>query len=41
LAKQLKASQNTEEWWVTPEKQVIVTPQVMLELEKKNHAQTH
>jgi len=29
---QLKASQNTEGWWVMPEKQVIVTPQVMLEL---------
>ena len=26
LAEQLKASQNTEGWWVTPEKQVTVTP---------------
>jgi len=38
---QLKASQNTEGWWVMPEKQVIVTPQVMLELAKEKHAQTH
>jgi len=41
LAEQLKVSQNTEGWWVTPEKQVIVTPQVMLELAKEKHAQTH
>jgi len=41
LAEQLKASQNTERWWVMPEKQVIVTPQVMLELLKEKHAQTH
>jgi len=41
LAGQLKASQNTERWWVTPEKQVIITPQVMLELAKQKHAQTH
>jgi len=41
LAEQLKASQNTGRWWVTPEKQVIVTPQVMLELAKEKHAQTH
>jgi len=41
LAEQLKASQNTEGWWVTPEKRVIVTPQVMLELAKEKQAQTH
>jgi len=41
LAKQLKTSQNTEGWWITPEKQVIVTPQVMLELAKEKHTQTH
>jgi len=37
----LKTSQNTEGWWVTPEKQVIITPQVMLELAKEKHTQTH
>jgi len=41
LAEQLKASQNTEGWWVTPEKQVIVALQVMLKLTKEKHAQTH
>jgi len=41
LLEQLKASQNTEAWWVTPEKQGIVTPQVMLELANEKHAQTH
>ncbi|GAB0209552.1 protein NYNRIN-like [Grus japonensis] len=41
LAEHLKASQNTEGWWVTPENQVIVTPQVMLELAKEKHEQTH
>ncbi|GAB0206608.1 protein NYNRIN-like [Grus japonensis] len=40
-AEHLKASQNTEGWWVTPENQVIVTPQVMLELAKEKHEQTH
>ena len=41
LLEQLKASQNAEGWWVRPEKQVIVTPQVMLELAEEKHAQTH
>ncbi|KAK4821608.1 hypothetical protein QYF61_025185 [Mycteria americana] len=41
LVEKLKASQNTEGWWVTPEKQVRVTPQVMLELAKEKHEQTH
>ncbi|XP_074991807.1 uncharacterized protein LOC142074825 [Calonectris borealis] len=41
LAEQLKASQNAEGWWVTPEKQVIVTPQVMIELAREKHEQTH
>ncbi|XP_054666741.1 uncharacterized protein LOC129199767 [Grus americana] len=41
LAEHLKASQNTEGWWVTPENQVIVTPQVMIELAKEKHEQTH
>jgi len=41
LTEELKAPQNTQGWWVTPEKQGIVTPQVMLELAKEKHAQTH
>jgi len=41
LAEQLKASQNTEGWWVMPEKQAVVTLQVMLKLTKEKHAQTH
>ena len=41
LAEQLKASQNTEGCWVTPEKQAIVTLQVMLKFTKEKHAQTH
>lgn len=41
LAENLKASQNAEGWWVTPENQVIVTPQVMTELAKEEHEQTH
>jgi len=41
LAEKLKASQNTGGWWVTPEKQGIVAPQVMLELAKEKHAQSH
>jgi len=41
LVEQLKASQNAEGWWVRPEKQGIVTPQVMLELAEEKHAQTH
>jgi len=41
LAKKLRASQNTEGWWVTPEKQAIVTPQVTLTLPEEKHEQTH
>jgi len=38
LVEQLKASQNTERWWVTPEKQVVVTLKVMLEHAKEKHS---
>ncbi|KAK4807131.1 hypothetical protein QYF61_018472 [Mycteria americana] len=41
LASLLKATINEEGWLVTPTKQVIVTPQVMTEIVKERHEETH
>ncbi|KAK4806820.1 hypothetical protein QYF61_005616 [Mycteria americana] len=41
LAEQLRAAENEDGWWVTPIRQVIVTPQIMIKIAEKKHRETH
>lgn len=41
LALHLKATMNETGWLITPDKQVIVPPQVMIEIVKEKHKETH
>ncbi|KAK4810467.1 hypothetical protein QYF61_004247, partial [Mycteria americana] len=41
LAKQLRAVENEDGWWVTPTRQVIVTPQIMIKIAEEKQRETH
>ncbi|KAK4819205.1 hypothetical protein QYF61_026821 [Mycteria americana] len=41
LAEQLRAVENEDGWWVTPTQQIIVTPQIMINIAEEEHRETH
>ncbi|KAK4811227.1 hypothetical protein QYF61_022124, partial [Mycteria americana] len=41
LAEQLRAVENEDGWWVTPTRQVIVTPQIMIKIAEEKQRETH